>query len=91
MDTTHDGVIPLPEPATTSFLGPTPPHEPTIQDLERELPLVDHDQIPLGDLLSRVMQAIYAELAEMAETCVPKAFIPLTMSSFNFCQFAEHV
>ena len=42
--------------------------EPTIQDLERELPIVHDGQIPVGDLLSRVMQAIYAELAEMAET-----------------------
>jgi len=42
--------------------------EPTIQDLERELPIVNDGQIPVGDLLSRVMQAIYAELAEMAET-----------------------
>lgn len=42
--------------------------EPTIEELERELPVVYEGQIPLGDLLSRVVQAIYAELAELAET-----------------------
>ncbi|KAG6862349.1 hypothetical protein C0995_016047 [Termitomyces sp. Mi166 len=44
------------------------PHEPTADELERELPVVMDGQIPLGDLFSRVMQAIYAELAELAET-----------------------
>ncbi|GLB37299.1 putative MED14-domain-containing protein [Lyophyllum shimeji] len=43
-------------------------HEPAMVELERELPVVMDGQIPLGDLLSRVMQAIYAELAELAET-----------------------
>ncbi|KAG6866651.1 hypothetical protein C0991_000761 [Blastosporella zonata] len=43
-------------------------YEPTMDELERELPMVMDGQIPLGDLLSRVMQAIYAELAELAET-----------------------
>ncbi|KAG6857788.1 hypothetical protein H0H87_004204 [Tephrocybe sp. NHM501043] len=42
--------------------------EPTMNELERELPTVMDGQIPLGDLISRVMQAIYAELAELAET-----------------------
>lgn len=37
---------------------------------ERELPHVFDGQIPLGDLLSRVMQGIFAELSEMAETYV---------------------
>lgn len=36
--------------------------------LERELPFVDHEQIPLRELLQRIMQSIYAELSEMAET-----------------------
>lgn len=43
-------------------------HEPSQEELERELPEVDDGQIPLGDLLSRVVQAIYAELSELAET-----------------------
>lgn len=44
--------------------------EPAIEELERELPAVYDGQVPLGDLLSRVMQSIYAELSELAETCV---------------------
>ncbi|RDB24861.1 Mediator of RNA polymerase II transcription subunit 14 [Hypsizygus marmoreus] len=51
--------------ATTDTLGQS---EPTIEELERELPTVYDGQIPLGDLLSRVVQSIYAELAELAET-----------------------
>ncbi|KAK0461040.1 mediator complex subunit MED14-domain-containing protein [Desarmillaria tabescens] len=39
-----------------------------IEEHERELPFVDDGQIPLGELLSRVMQSIYAELSELAET-----------------------
>lgn len=39
-----------------------------IDEHERELPFVDDGQIPLGELLSRVMQSIYAELSELAET-----------------------
>ncbi|KAG7090906.1 hypothetical protein E1B28_009983 [Marasmius oreades] len=42
--------------------------EPIMEELERELPIVLDGQVPLGDLLSRVMQSIYAELSEMAET-----------------------
>jgi mediator of RNA polymerase II transcription subunit 14 len=42
--------------------------EPTREELERELPVVYDGQISLGDLLSRVVQAIYAELSELAET-----------------------
>jgi mediator of RNA polymerase II transcription subunit 14 len=42
--------------------------EPTPDDLERELPVVYDGQIPLGDLLSRVVQGVYAELSELAET-----------------------
>jgi hypothetical protein len=36
--------------------------------LERELPVVYDDQIYLRELLQRVVQTIYAELSEMAET-----------------------
>ena len=43
-------------------------YEPTQEDLEEQLPIVYDGQIPLGDLLSRVVQAIYAELSELAET-----------------------
>ncbi|OAX41796.1 MED14-domain-containing protein [Rhizopogon vinicolor AM-OR11-026] len=43
-------------------------HEPTIEELEKELPVVLDGQVPLGDLLSRVVQAIYAELSELVET-----------------------
>ena len=42
--------------------------EPTLEELENELPLVLDGQVPLGELLSRVVQTIYAELTEMAET-----------------------
>lgn len=42
--------------------------EPTLEELERELPDVPDDQIQLGDLLSRVVQSIYAELSELSET-----------------------
>ncbi|KAF8909892.1 MED14-domain-containing protein [Mucidula mucida] len=40
----------------------------TLDQLERELPFVANDQVYLGDLLGRVMQTIYAELSELAET-----------------------
>ncbi|KIY53083.1 MED14-domain-containing protein [Fistulina hepatica ATCC 64428] len=40
----------------------------TIQQLEAELPVVHDGQVPLGELVSRVAQAIYAELQELAET-----------------------
>lgn len=39
-----------------------------MEELESELPVVLDGQVPLGDLLSRVAQAIYAELSELAET-----------------------
>lgn len=39
-----------------------------VEELERELPVVDDGQIDLSDVLSRVVQAIYAELTELAET-----------------------
>ena len=40
----------------------------TDEDLEKELPLVMDGQIPLGEVVSRLVQSIYAELVEMAET-----------------------
>jgi mediator of RNA polymerase II transcription subunit 14 len=43
-------------------------HEDSFDDLERELPVVFDGQASLGDLLSRVVQSIYAELSELAET-----------------------
>ena len=43
-------------------------HDPTIERLEQELPTVWDGQISLGDLVSRVVQSIYAELVEHADT-----------------------
>ncbi|EGO25140.1 hypothetical protein SERLADRAFT_414850 [Serpula lacrymans var. lacrymans S7.9] len=43
-------------------------HEHTPEELERELPVVYDGQVALGEVLSRVVQAIYAELSELAET-----------------------
>jgi len=45
------------------YMDPIPPEQ-----LEAELPVVDDAQTYLGDLLSRVVQAIYAELLEHSET-----------------------
>lgn len=39
-----------------------------IEILQQELPVVYDGQVPLSELLSRVMQSIYAELSELAET-----------------------
>ncbi|TFK53984.1 MED14-domain-containing protein [Heliocybe sulcata] len=50
-------------PSTTNGI-----HEPPPEELEQELPVVYDGQVPLGDLLQRVTQAIYAELVELAET-----------------------
>jgi mediator of RNA polymerase II transcription subunit 14 len=43
-------------------------HEPSREELEQELPMVYDGQVPLGEVLSRVVQSIYAELSELAET-----------------------
>lgn len=60
-----------------ALLPAQPPHEPqvngihhdhTTEQLEQELPMVLDDQIPLGELVSRVVQSIYAELVEHADT-----------------------
>ena len=42
--------------------------EPPIELLEAELPFVEDGQVPLSELVSRVVQACYAEMTEMAET-----------------------
>lgn len=42
--------------------------EPSLEELERDLPVVYEGQIPLGELLSRMAQSVYAELQVMAET-----------------------
>ena len=42
--------------------------EPSLEELEQELPMVYDGQIRLGELLSRVVQQIYAELSELVET-----------------------
>ncbi|KAJ7647579.1 mediator complex subunit MED14-domain-containing protein [Roridomyces roridus] len=39
-----------------------------LEELERDLPIVYDGQVPLGEVLSRVAQSIYAELSELAET-----------------------
>ena len=44
------------------------PHSPSPEELERELPLVHDGQVPLAELVSRTVQAMYAELTELAET-----------------------
>lgn len=51
----------------------------TLQDLEQDLPVVYDGQVALGDVLSRVVQSIYAELSELAETCVALNISPVTL------------
>lgn len=71
MDVAVNGTAPTPplpakpshEPQVNGFH-----HEPTMERLEQELPMVFEGQIPLGDLVSRVVQSIYAELVEHADT-----------------------
>ena len=48
--------------------GKTEAHELALEELERELPLVHDGQVPLRELVSRLVQTMYAELVEMAET-----------------------
>ena len=67
-------------PSNGHAIGPYPPfgsdsemiangvHGATLEELERELPYVGDGQIPLGELVSRTVQSIYAELTELAET-----------------------
>ncbi|KAJ7668443.1 mediator complex subunit MED14-domain-containing protein [Mycena polygramma] len=40
----------------------------SLEELEQDLPIVYDGQVMLGDILSRVVQSIYAELSELAET-----------------------
>ena len=47
---------------------PNGTHEISLEELEKELPVVTENMLPLGELVSRVVQAIYAELTELAET-----------------------
>lgn len=54
--------LPGGQPYTNGF------HEPTAEDLERELPVVMDGQVPLQELVSRTVQAIYAQLSELSET-----------------------
>lgn len=42
-----------------------------IDMLETELPVVLDGQVPLGEVITRTVQAVYAELSELAETYVP--------------------
>ena len=44
------------------------PDLPSLEQLEHELPSVTDGQVPLGELVSRIAQAVYAELTELAET-----------------------
>ncbi|KAF8590904.1 MED14-domain-containing protein [Ramaria rubella] len=58
-----------PGPTVNGINGHLPKHEPpTVEELEAELPVVTHEQIRLADLLSRVVQDIYAELMTLADT-----------------------
>ncbi len=43
-------------------------HEPSLEEMEGELPDVADGQVSLGELVSRMAQSIYAELIELAET-----------------------
>ncbi|KAI0258685.1 MED14-domain-containing protein [Gloeopeniophorella convolvens] len=48
--------------------GPNGLDEPPIELLEAELPVVDDGQVSLSEIVSRLVQACYAEMTEMAET-----------------------
>lgn len=67
-----NGSISYSSPIVIDILDPTPNgfDEPPIELLEAELPVVDDGQVQLSDLVSRVVQACYAEMTEMAETWV---------------------
>lgn len=52
-------ILDLLDPTPNGFDEPPP---------EDELPVVDDGQVQLRDLVSRVVQACYAEMTEMAET-----------------------
>jgi mediator of RNA polymerase II transcription subunit 14 len=60
--------VDLPDHPGTQTTQPNGVHEHSLEELERELPVVFDGQVLLGDLLSRVVQSIYTELSELAET-----------------------
>ncbi|KAF8532543.1 mediator complex subunit MED14-domain-containing protein [Gautieria morchelliformis] len=63
MPSSHSG------PIVNGINGHLPKQEvPTLEDLESELPVVNNDQIPLSEVLSRVVQDIYAELLTLSDT-----------------------
>lgn len=71
MDVAVNGTAPMAPPPLQTPQEPQVNgfhHDPTIERLEQELPMVYDEQIPLGDLVSRVVQSIYAELVELADT-----------------------
>jgi mediator of RNA polymerase II transcription subunit 14 len=57
---------------------------PTLEELEQDLPMVYDGQVALGDLLSRVVQGIYAELSELAETYVAQVHASTTHLDYFF-------
>jgi len=59
-----------------------------LEELEKEMTLVTDQQVSLGVLLSRVVQAIYAELSELAETY---GEIFHTLTSCLLLQHAKYV
>ncbi|KAF9484518.1 MED14-domain-containing protein [Pholiota conissans] len=72
-DTQADVMVDIENPTTSKIAHINGLHDddtsgPTVEELERELPVVYDGQIQLGDLLSRIVQSIYAELSELAET-----------------------
>ncbi|EJF55792.1 MED14-domain-containing protein [Dichomitus squalens LYAD-421 SS1] len=68
MDTAVNGRLVNGTSHATLLNGKTEAHELPLEVLESELPLVHDGQIPLGELVSRLAQSMYAELVEMAET-----------------------
>ncbi|KAI0344782.1 MED14-domain-containing protein [Trametopsis cervina] len=58
------------EPLNTHFNGiPNGlPHIPSEEQLDQQLPFVNDGQAPLAELVSRMSQAMFAELTELAET-----------------------
>lgn len=67
MNAQTNGHTPAPL-AITAVANGNHEHEASVEELERELPVVYDGQVPLGELVSRTVQAIYAELSELAET-----------------------
>lgn len=82
----------IPLPNGTHSIGRIPhglPDSPTLEQLEHELPSINEGQVPLGELVSRVAQAVYAELTELAETCV--FIFSLSTAARPRSQHAPHV